>query len=240
MKNALNATRTMTPSWDLLKPSISLVREHYLPVIYLFFLPGLLGVLGSTLIGTPDFTDKDFELTQQQMNGVFILALGFVWQVFNLGPLTLFQLRGVDKKVGSSLAEFYKDGLRYDLRLIGYYIVFGLLFILGLILFIIPGLIVLRRYFLAPYYLVDRNLSIREALKQSGEASKPYSASIWGVIGVQIALVIFGSLIQSIIPLIGILIGEVIVCLYLFLGPLRYREIEPRKTVRRKKTTAKA
>ncbi|HEY1064231.1 MAG TPA: hypothetical protein VGE30_02945 [Candidatus Saccharimonadales bacterium] len=230
MKNTTAAARKMTPSWDLYKPNLALVREHYLGVVYLFFIPSLLAVLGSTLFGSPEITNSKLELTTQQTYGAILLLVSFIWQVINMGPLTVFQLRAADKTAGTNLGQYYKDGLQFSVRILFYYLVFGLLFLAGLIFFIIPGLIVLRRYFLAPYYLVDRKLSIRNAMKQSAANSKQYSGAIWGVIGVTIAIVFFASLIQAALPIVGIVIGEIIACTYLFLAVLRYREIEPKAT----------
>src|SRR6185436_11176005 len=95
------------------------------------------------------------------------------------------------------------DGTKkFGPRLIGLGIIVGLMLLGGFLLFIIPGLIVLRRYYLSPYYLVDKDLTIGEAMKQSAADSKKYSQYIWSVIGVSVLLSFTG-----IIPLIGVLLS---------------------------------
>lgn len=224
--------RTMTPSWDLFKPSVNLVREHYVSVIYLFLLPSLVAALGSLLLGTPKVDHGSIILTASQVTGLLLLLASVIWQIINIGPLTYFQLRAADGKT-DSLGDYYRVGLRYDLRLVAYYIIFGFLAILGLILFIIPGLYVIRRYFLGNYYLVDGNLRFSDALKRSAERSKPYSGAIWGVIGVQIALLFLTAFVQGLFSYLGLILGELIACSYVFLSVLRYREIEPRSSAKK-------
>jgi hypothetical protein len=146
--------------------------------------------------------------------------------VVNVGPLTYFQLRVTDGKT-DNLSDYYRVGLRYDLRLIMYYIVFGIMAVIGLILFIVPGLYVIRRYFLGNYYLVDKNVSTREALAQSAKQSKPYSDAIWGIIGVQVVMIFITAFVENSFSYLGIVLGELIACSYIFLSVLRYREIEP-------------
>src|SRR6185295_10606488 len=110
---------------------------------------------------------------------------------------------------------------KFGPRLLGLGIVVGLMLIGGFLLLVIPGLIVLRRYYLSPYYLVDKDLTIGEAMKQSAADSKPNSQAIWAVIGVSVLLSLTG-----VVPLIGGILSFVLVSLYSVAAPLRYREIK--------------
>lgn len=49
---------------------------------------------------------------------------------------------------------------------------FGIMFIIGLILLIFPGCYVLAKYGLFPFFILDKNLGPIEALKQTGQATK--------------------------------------------------------------------
>lgn len=51
-------------------------------------------------------------------------------------------------------------------------ILFGIMFVVGLILLIVPGCYVLARYGLFPFFILDRNLGPLEALKQCGKATE--------------------------------------------------------------------
>lgn len=120
-----------------------------------------------------------------------------------------------------TISELWEVTKKYGLRLIGLGIVVGLMFVGGLILLIVPAFFVLRRYFLSPYYLIDRDLSISEAMRQSALDSKPYASEIWSVIGVTVLLSL-----TAIIPLIGSILSFVLVALYSVAAPLRYQEIK--------------
>lgn len=69
---------------------------------------------------------------------------------------------------------------------------------LGFLLLIVPGILILPRLVLAPYYLIDRNLSIGDALSTAWHESKGITGPVWGIIGVYIlmgllALTIIGA-----------------------------------------------
>jgi hypothetical protein len=106
-------------------------------------------------------------------------------------------------------------------RLLGLYIVVGLVVLVGFILLIIPGLIMIRRYFLAPYVMIDKKLGIREAMDQSAALSKLNTGSIWGILGVMVLI----SLV-NIIPIIGGLASFVLGSLYSVAPALRYEQLK--------------
>lgn len=117
------------------------------------------------------------------------------------------------------LSQALKEGLKYFWKLLGLLICMGLLILGGLILLIVPGLIMIRRYYLAPYYLIDQDLSITEAMRQSAADSKPVSGAVWGVIGVS---VLFGLLSL-------VLVGIVLSVMYYCASTLRYQQIAKNK-----------
>jgi uncharacterized membrane protein len=110
---------------------------------------------------------------------------------------------------------------KIGLRLIGLYIVVFLVTLVGFVLLIVPGLIMIRRYYLAPYVMLDKNCGIREAMDRSAAISKPYSGYVWGIIGVAILIGLIG-----IIPLVGSLIAFVMGMFYSVAPALRYQELK--------------
>jgi hypothetical protein len=68
----------------------------------------------------------------------------------------------------------------------------------GLLLFIVPGVILIGRLSMAPYFLVEQNMSIGAALSASWAQTKGHTGKIWGVLGISI---LFGF---AIIIVIGI------------------------------------
>jgi len=119
-----------------------------------------------------------------------------------------------------SYKEALQNGRQFALRLVGLGFCAGVLILLGLLLFIVPGIFMYRRYILAPYYLVDKNLGIFDAMRQSAADSKEFSGPVWGLVGVTILLSLVGN-----IPIIGLAasVGQI---LYAFAPAKRYDEVQ--------------
>jgi uncharacterized membrane protein len=122
-----------------------------------------------------------------------------------------------------------REGWHYFWRVYASAILFIVLFAGGLMLFILPGIYVLQRYLLAPFYVVDRDLGIREAFKTSARESAPFSAYIWGLLGVLLAITFISSAFAS-LPVIGSLVSLAITYTYFFGPALRYKSISTAAT----------
>lgn len=92
---------------------------------------------------------------------------------------------------------------------------------LGIALIIAAILFVLTHYFLAPYALIDEDLSVFAAMERSANLSRPHVGAVLSVIGVIILL----SLV-SIIPIIGPLTSFVLTTMYIVAPALRYQELK--------------
>jgi hypothetical protein len=106
-------------------------------------------------------------------------------------------------------------------RLLGLYILMIVIITLGLIVFIVPGLIFMRRYILAPYVVLDKKLGIMDSLAKSSEISKLNTGALWGVIGV---MFLIGLL--NIVPVIGGLAAFVFGGLYSVAPAIRYQQLK--------------
>jgi hypothetical protein len=216
------------PSWDLVGPSWRLLLKYYEPVIFLFILPSLLLVLGSLLLGDTQHLRHLSDISQRQHVGIGLMGLSVLWSIVNIGPALYFRLQAAAGKP-VSLSACYRLGLRFSRRLIGLYLLIGLVLVIGFVLFIIPGLILgvifINRYYLVEYYLVDRNLSIREALRASHKETADYHGSIWGIIGVQASFGLMAGIIGG-ISRIGAVPAIFIQLVTLFVPVLRYRELK--------------
>lgn len=213
----------MTPSWELVRPSLDLVRNNFEVVLWLLLLPALLIALGTLLLGGTGNIRHISDLSPRQRSGAIVIIVGGLWSLLNLAPAQYFRV-AASKKQTVRLQACYRRGLPFFWRLVAVDVLIGLMVLGGLVLLIVPGLIFLRRYYLASYYIVDQDLGIKAALQRASHDSKPVSGAVWGVIGVQISFSILASFI-SIIPALGILLAALVSYICLFLPALRYREI---------------
>jgi len=94
----------------------------------------------------------------------------------------------------------------------------SLIFVVGLILLIVPYFFFLKRYLLAPYYLIDENLGVKEAMRKSAKASR-IKGALWGIVGVNALFFVVGLL-----PLLG-LIGSIASLVYSAAAAVRYLQI---------------
>jgi hypothetical protein len=214
-------------AFTLFTKSKNLVLQNINVFGALYLIPFIFNLL-------PSLTDNssDADRTSSLFNGlsgtgfVAVAGFGIVFAVISIIISFIIQTMlfaaelevSEDKK--PSLRPLFDVAKKYWLRIAGLSIVTALLFVGGLILFIVPGLIVIRRYFLASYYLIDKDLSIGEAMRQSAADSKQAAGSIWGVIGVSFLLAL-----TAIVPLIGWLVAFVLTALYSVAPALRYKEI---------------
>lgn len=103
-------------------------------------------------------------------------SAGFLWNValllvcILLAPgflrYTIMAARGEHPAVSVFWGSIHRAA-----TLLGGAILFDLIVLGGLILFIVPGIIWAFKYQLAPYFIVDKNMGVFEALKASGHAT---------------------------------------------------------------------
>jgi uncharacterized membrane protein len=214
----------MTPSWDLVQPSIKLLQDNIWPVFYLAFLPGLVATLGLVIMSANRTAgSQELNLDGRHLAGLGILVVGALLSMLVYPAVVYLQLRATRGEHPDAL-ECLKNGLPFLFKMIGMSIITAIVIFFGIIAFIIPGLILLRALYLAPYFLIDQKLGPIEALKASYEASKPNAGYIWGVIGVIMVFGIFGSIVGK-MPIVGPLLSLATGLLYAFAPALRYREI---------------
>lgn len=221
----------LTPATGLFHKSYEAVMRN-INTFAILLLPSFLFTL-SSLVPFPDGNPaKDFSapfgsLVFPTYGWVAIFILGFIATVLLVFLLIIIQAMllileleaAQDKTPG--LGHLWELGNKYLLRLFGLAIVTSIYVIGGLILFIIPGLIMIRRYFLAPYLLIDKDLPIGEAMRRSAALTKPHPGAVWGVIGVMLLLSLPGF-----VPFIGPIVAFVLGALYSVAPAIRYKELK--------------
>ncbi|HSH55746.1 MAG TPA: hypothetical protein VK983_02890 [Candidatus Limnocylindrales bacterium] len=220
--------RQLTPSWHFAPTSFKLVLEHLTTIAYLSFLPALL--LNAALAMIVD--GQKFATGSRLDQGLGLFALAALWSLLAQPGFIYFQAKAVQGTAPSTLNAF-KHGLSKFVPLALCALLTGLAVIVGFILFIIPGLIALRAFLLAPFYIVDRDLGPIAALKQSAADTKPVSAWVWGTIGVIIAFSFMAASLHD-IAVIGPALSLIISSLYVFGPALRYADITNRLSLDQK------
>lgn len=208
-------TPKFTSSWNHLQISIQLIRDNLEPIIILSLLPSLLAQLGSALV------------TRHNGTGYLLVLAGGVWTLVNMPAVVALQLRVAQKKA-TTTSEAYAVGFHYIWQVLGVLLLTGVIILLGLICFIVPGLMLLRRYALAPYYVVDKKMDVPQAMRQSWHDSNHAAGYLWGTIGVTLVVSAVASVLGMLfgfIPGATAIVTSILSLAAFFLLPLRYIEV---------------
>lgn len=209
------------PSWSLVAKSWQLLKRFSVGAIYLYALPSLLSGLAIIYLQDQVKTGGRFPLT-----GFVLLAVALLWGIGNQAASLYYRAAGAEGEQ-PTVREAYSKTWRRIGRLYGFYALLSLAVLAGLVLFIVPGLIVLslyvKRYYFADYYIAHRGFSIRQAMQVCRDDTQPYFRNIIGLLGVQLAITIAGSLVPTIQ---GSYAGGLIAGLLVWFMPaLRYIEL---------------
>ncbi len=225
----------LTPSFDLVGKSFALLRQNIWPAFYLIFLPGLIVGVGSTLMRHIVQPNSTIIWDQQASVGLVVILVGAILSLLTTPAALVMQLQAIRGKSPEAL-DCFKIGIKRLLPLIVMIIIMEFAIIGGFVLFIVPGLFLLRSFFLAQYYVVDQKLGPIQALKKSRADSLPNAGYIWGVIGLLIGFSMASSFVSS-IPAIGYILGLAVGLIFIFVPALRYEEIRTLKTTEPRKPT---
>lgn len=217
-----SAFRLFAPSWQALKVNLW-------TFIFLFLTPFLVAIVGAGLIfgisGAYDSSSASQAMNVLLIVGgmVLVLACVYFYIVLQVGLLAA-ELKGA-QKAKLTFGDALKYGTRYWFRMLVLGLAVALLVIVGLVLLIVPGLFMLKRYYLAPYYLLDQNLTALEAMRRSAADSRRYGGAIWGLLGVTLLIGIAGAILD-IVPVLGWIASAILTVAYLCAPAVRYLQIK--------------
>lgn len=206
-------------SWQALKNNagsiVGLVLMPFLASIPVFFIVILLAYGAASVDSSVSGADKPLGVGLAVM--LVYLAMSVIVIIASAGMVvaTISAARGKKTKFTEALKQGSKNFWRY----FGLNVCISIVVLIGLVLLIVPGLFMLRRYFLAPYYLIDRKLGVFEAMEQSAAEAKRFGG-IWDMLGV-----IFLICLLSFIPVIGTFVSLAFSVLYLCAPAIRYIQI---------------
>lgn len=171
---------TLIPSWKLLLQSPMTFWQNFVPASVIVIVPVLLVQLGAMMVDGFDSIDS------WTIVGLLIELGGGLLLLCNLAVSPYMQVHSLRGDL-PGIWTMYRRSLRFWLRLAGFGILFSFLFAGGLILLIVPGLKALRRYILAPYFIIEDDSGIRQAMQRSSAASWPTRRAIWSTIIILLA-----------------------------------------------------
>lgn len=176
------------------------------------------------------------QVTVVEINSVndFFKLLGITPAIFAAFVVISIVMTAVLPKLTTELAKgkkptvgnLWEFAMKYTFPVFALSVVSGFAIMGGFILLIIPGIILLRKFFLAPYVLVDQETGIIESLKISARMTDKAPGSIWGLIGVSLLIAL-----PSVISVYGIgaLATAALTVAYSAAPALRYQELKKLK-----------
>lgn len=201
------------PALALFPPSTVLIRRNPAPFVLVSLLPGLLWLLVNY-----SAWDTSGRLVYPTL-GLFGVGIIGLYSLLVLATAPLLQLRSLDGAI-PAFPEVLRQSFHYYWRMLGLVVAIGFLVFFGFILFIVPGIIAIKRYALAPYALIEQDGTIRQALRRSAELSRGHT---WDILSVLLVEVLFSLL--DLVPVIGQLLGSILDFLYSPAPAIRYREL---------------
>ncbi|HPX94779.1 MAG TPA: glycerophosphoryl diester phosphodiesterase membrane domain-containing protein [Candidatus Moranbacteria bacterium] len=132
--------------------------------------------------------------------GIFLSA----WMICGYVKILLDYYDGKKNKIENIFTQF-----KYFWRVLGAEIILFTIIVLGLILFIIPGIYFALRFMFVIPLIVDKDLDISEAMKQSTSLTRGIKWPLLGFILVSFGIFILGALLFG----VGILVAIPIIWL---------------------------
>jgi hypothetical protein len=230
--------------WLVLRPGLTALHVNMGTIIWLALAPAiatipLFGVLiiSLNLLEQPASQGSPWATLIFSMLSVLVYVTLILLSIFTgigLVMSTLASTNGEKFTWGDS----FRKGRKYFWRFTG--LIFSLLIVVGagLVLLIIPGVLLLRRYLLAPFYLIEQDLGVFEAMNRSAEETRE-TGGVWGLLAALVVLAI-----PSLIPGVGWILSLALAVVYSCVPAVRYREIrqviDARSQKARTKETDKA
>ena len=204
-------------AFTLFNQSYNLIRDNIQIYALVYAVPLLLTVLSP-------MQEKDLSISSKTTGNADSALIAIVAIVSLVLAVMAIGLNiSTAKHIKTSFSELWEFARKYTFRLLGLWIITGLIILGGLILLIVPGLIFLQRYILASYLMVDEDLGIIESLKKSATLSKPFPGAIWGLIGVSVLISIPSS---PNFGIYGAIVSGLLGIAYAVAPALRYFELK--------------
>ena len=224
MDKEQTAAPQLPGAFELFKPSYEALMVNIWTFLGLVALPMAGLLIGTMLLGGNSEGSATSMGALQGVGALIAVASGLL-TIIIAPAMPLVQIKSTQGKQ-ITIGEALQGGLKFFWRFWGLSILVGLIIIVGFLLLIVPGIFMIKRYYLAPFYMYDKNTGIGEAMRTCAEDSKAFAGAIWGVIGVTLLINL-----PSIIPLFAI-VTMVLSIVYYCAPTLRYFQIKSAKKKR--------
>lgn len=202
----------------LFTPSIAAFKRNFLTFVVVGSLPFLLIAISIVFQIITASTPEIIRIAGAIATTILFVS-GIILSFLTAPTLATTQLQSA-KNLRVSPRDAYRLSAPYFLRWMGLTILLALIYVAAIACFIVPFFFMLRRYVLAPFYLIDQDLSISEAMQKSAAESRYYSWAVWGLVLTQSLLGLVCA-----IPIVGWVIGWIPGVLYACAPAVRYLQI---------------
>lgn len=220
-------------AFDLFKPSRDAFLKYFGVFGTLYILPLIFWL--HSWISTPAHggfyfnrtTDTGYGGTIPTSYSASFIGFTIIWTVFALVANSIVQIMlqksqlDVSQDKEPSIERSWQTFKTMWWPLVKLYAAMIGIILLGFIVFIIPGFFMIRRYFFAPYVMLDKKCGVKQALQESHKLGLINTGSVWGVLGV-----IFLIAVMGVVPVIGSLASFIFGALYSIAPALRYQQLK--------------
>jgi hypothetical protein len=175
--------------WYFIKLFFKWVGFAIIILIPLFTLIGLLTVFGTVAVHSGNLS---FIVLGLSLLLAYFLALVYIWSAPTKLLLHFHDTNDTQLAFGQFFKLFSVSRL---FRLLGVFILYVIIVTLGCILFVIPGIYLAIRLQFALYYMIDKNISVRQAFKKSYAAT---TGNFWRILAVDVIAAVLMQLIITI------------------------------------------
>ena len=206
-----NTFKLIGDSWEALKLNMR-------TFIFAALVPLIAIGISIPFVLTPFFTHNTGRSASISLAVVVLVLVAIVGCIF-LPVITLTQLASAKSKK-LSIDEAFNQSKKFVFRYLCLIILIGLSVIIGSILLIIPGLLVAFFLSMATYILIDKNIGVMDAIKQSYKLVR----ANWMIV---LALFVVNIVVSGVsyVPFIGWLAGFVLAIAYFCLPAIVYVKI---------------
>lgn len=176
----------------------------------------LIAVLfGVSILTGALFRSGNLQIISSIINNLFSISIAPAF-------IVIF-LKSIDGKKIEAM-DAVNNGLRFIIRYFFLSILVVLVLFASTLALIVPFLFIMPRLILAPYFLIDQNLGIIDALEASWTQTKGHSGKVWGVVGASIVMVL------PALTIIGIPVAFYLSFMYSAASGILYKHIASQKS----------